>query len=67
MKVKAVDIISDIGVFFLASWIFMLIWGALGHQLDFFTITYWQSCLILLGIRSVRLSMPIQKKGGNKK
>ena len=36
--------------FFFASWITMILWGALGNEFDFFTISYWRACLVEIAI-----------------
>jgi len=36
--------------FFFASWVTMVLWGALGNEFDFFTISYWRACLVEIAI-----------------
>ncbi len=68
MKDSIAGLVSEVLSFFVAAYILMLVWGALGLQLGFFTITYWQSCLILVGYsflnrRSLGLLDKINKGG----
>jgi len=58
-------VLGFLGVFFLFSWAMMILWGALGNEFGFFTISYWQAALVSFVIFLTRsyINFKLPKKG----